>query len=140
MSDVEATLPRPGAANVARHEFASPGWMAQLRSAIDAAIGAAEDPSTISFCSLGWHVRIANGAIDFREEPARDVDACIEGDCEAIAPIARLLVGGDPAREAEINRLAADAMAAGKFSITGNLASMPAALAGLHDAVAGFTA
>jgi hypothetical protein len=129
--------------------------MAQLRLAIDVAIGAAEDPSTISFSlseqynnvpghlspagSLGWHVRIANGAIDFREEPARDVDACIEGDYEAILPIARLLVGGDPAREAEINRLAADAMAAGKFSITGNLASMPAALAGLHDAVAGFT-
>lgn len=134
-------------------EFASPGWMSAIKSKLEAF--AARDPSvTLSICEvftgaprhldadgdgvIAWHCRIADGRATFADGEADDVDIKNIADYAAILPFARLIL--TPESRADYERMASEAMAAGKLQRIGDMSKIPPALHGLHNEMAVITA
>ncbi len=140
-----------------KFDFGSSGWLDVLRGAYEEAVanGGDEARSTsFTMCEvytdvpadleptgrIAWHCRLHEGVVAFKpfDEPAADVHLTL--DYASVLPMGRLVVDGNAEKEAEMQRMAATAVRAGKFIVKGDLRKRPAFLAGVHDAVARMTA
>jgi hypothetical protein len=132
-------------------EFAGPGWMAAIKEKLERL--AARDASiTLSICevftgsprhlaesgTIAWHCRIADGRVMFADGVADDVDIKNIADYQAILPFARLQI--TEASRPEYERMAGEAMAAGKLQRIGDMTKIPPSLHGLHNEMAVITA
>jgi hypothetical protein len=93
---------------------------------------------------LAWSYSVANGRLTFALEERDDVDLKIVGDYDAILPIARLRVGGDPQRQAELQAMSAELVQAGRLAFPRRAAPPegldPHPFDTIHDAIARLTA
>src|SRR6478609_2903612 len=71
---------------------------------------------------LGWTCRIADGVVvEFSRSPRPDVDLRVRLDYALFDELARIVVDGDPAREADMGERAGTAVAAGRMHVDGSL-------------------
>ncbi len=141
-----------------RYEFASREWFAALHAIFceRAAIAAQTDPGfRASTCEvftdppghllapgqskLAWNCRIEGAKVDFALEEVDDAATKIIGDYATLVPLARYVVDGDPAREAELEGLLGKAVAAGKITVVSR-PQAPSPLGSVHDAICELTA
>jgi hypothetical protein len=141
-----------------KYEFASREWFAALHAIFceRAAIAAQTDPGfRTSTCevftdpphhllspgqsSLAWNCRIEGVRVDFALGEVDGTATKITGDYATLVPLARYVVDGDPAREAELERLLGQAVAAGKITVVSR-APTAGRLGSVHDAICALTA
>ena len=140
-----------------KYEFASPLWMAALHGVIAERV-ARELPDkpdlVMSICEVfdgapahiapdgvaAWSCVVEDGAVDFRPAARGDVAVQVRADYAAVVPLGRYVVGGDPARQAELTAMGAAIAAAGKLRRTGERPPPERALSSIHDAIARLTA
>jgi hypothetical protein len=138
-------------------EFASPQWLAALQKAYEdatASAGPAASGVAFTMCevytgvpshlsssgTLAWKSTVKDGVVVFKHEDDPAADLHVTVDYASVLPLGRLVVEGDPKAEAEMNRIAGEAIRAGKFTVKGDAAKRPAFLAGVHDRMARITA
>jgi hypothetical protein len=129
---------------VEKHEFMSAGWIAMAREQITRAL-AATDLQGVDFTlceeftnapahlgqngdgTVGFCLRIADGAVEVTDRPSADADLRLISDYAEALPIARATDAraADPA-------LMQERIAAGKLTVIGSAAGAPAALAALN--------
>lgn len=90
--------------------------------------------------TVAWHVTFVDGEAHFAFGEPAHADSQLRLDYTSTLPLARYIVGDDPARQAEFQRLIGEATAAGKFSVETGDRGRLAALDGFHDEAAHFTA
>ncbi len=141
-----------------KYEFASREWFAALHAIFceRAAIAATTDPDfRTSTCEvftnppghllapgrteLAWRCRIRGAEVDFALEESDEVETKIIGDYATLVPLAHYIVGGDPAREAELEGLLGQAVAAGKIKVV-RRSTAASPLGSVHDAICKLTA
>ncbi len=141
-----------------KYEFGSPEWFAALHAILceRAAIAARENPGfRQSTCEvftdppkrllppgaqkLAWHCRIEGAKVEFARTEIDDADTKIVGDYDTLLPFSHFVVNGDPAREKELERLLAEAVAAGKVHVV-RRAQGSGAMGSVHDAICLLTA
>lgn len=88
---------------------------------------------------LAWHCSIRGAKVDFSLTETEDAETKIVGDYNTLAPFAHFVTGGDPGREAELERLLGQAVAAGKVKIV-KRSTRPSPLGSVHDAICVLTA
>ena len=138
------------------YEFMSSTWFAALHGIIAERVArvAATVDVTFSVCevaldpprhlspngaSLAWSYKVAGGEVVFSQVEADDVDLKIEGDYAALASLAPLVIGADPAA-AEAYRAASEALvAAGRVRVREIAPRLPQ-IGSFHDAIAALTA
>lgn len=131
-------------------------WIDELRAAFESTLAnAGDDATTVHFSiseqydsppgdltpadgPLGWTCRIALGSIvGFDRSPQSDVDVRVRLDYEVFDELARIVVDGDPARQAQMDGRAGEAVQAGRMTIAGSTAAAPPWLmATVHDTMA----
>jgi hypothetical protein len=143
--------------NIEKHEFASPGWLALVRSiTTDQVAGNAADLIGAKFgiCEVytdvptrldqsgrvAWHFYLLDDHLDWALGEVDDVDFKVVAPWSVIQPLARLVVAGDKAVRRDMNAAMEQAVQAGLAAIKGSSANGPRALAPLHDLIAGRTA
>ena len=138
-------------------EFASTAWIDAIRAAITAELAAEGDAArSINFSvselytdtpvhispdgQVGWSCRIADGQVAFQHARDPDADIVMVGEYAAIQQLARIVVAGDPDRQAELERMMAEALESGRMRIDGDVTRAPPAMNAVHDDVASRTA
>jgi len=147
------TSPSPGLA----YEFMSPAWLAALHGVISERVGraaGAEPDMTFSVCEvaldppahlspdgapLAWCCKVVRGQVAFTARPADDVDLKVEGDYAALASLAPIVVGDDPAAAERMRKAGEALVAAGRIRVRG-AANRPESIGSFHDAIARLTA
>jgi hypothetical protein len=141
-----------------KYEFASREWFAALHAIFceRATIAAKTHPDfRVSTCEvfenppahllepgqtrLAWHCKIKGAEVHFALSESDDVETKIIGDYATIAPLSRYVAHGDPKREAELEQLLGQAVAAGKIKIV-KRATGASPLGSVHDAICALTA
>ena len=69
--------------------------------------------------SIGWHLRIRDGAVEVRDATLADATVRIVADYATVEPIARTVLGHEAAVRHSVDRLLADARTAGRFAMYG---------------------
>jgi hypothetical protein len=87
--------------------------------------------------AIAWAFR--GGDLRFALEETTDVDLYVEAEWAVIEPLARTVVGTDPAVRAQVDAATAEAIRAGRFRVA-RRGPVPAFLAELHDDLARHTA
>ncbi len=139
-----------------RFEFCSVEWVRCLRSYIAGHLADLDlSGVTMSFSkelinppphlvtkgatSLGWHFRLADGALSVEESPLREADQRMVGDNATVVELARL-----PYSDSEIGTLAQKALDQGTLLYEGDASGadrrVVRAIKGLHDHLAQRTA
>ena len=139
----------------AKMEFGSKAWTEKLRSVIEEAVAASTEDVDYSISEvyldppahlrgsdvdLGWHARVGGGRVQFEFTPSADVDVHVAADYASILPLARLVCGDDPSRQAERDRLMGELVGSGKLQVVGDLSKRPSILDHVHDHMAAVTA
>jgi hypothetical protein len=141
-----------------KYEFASREWFAALHAIFSerAAAAAQTNPDLrVSTCEvfenppahllepgqtkLAWHCQINGANVHFALSESDDVETKIIGDYATLVPLSHYVVNGDPKREAELEQLLGQAVAAGKIKVI-KRASGTGPLGSVHDAICRLTA
>jgi hypothetical protein len=88
---------------------------------------------------VGWRSVLERGQVDFAATPDEGADIVIEVDYSFLCEMLREFDHSDELAARERRAAVAAAAAAGRFQVHGDLRRGPAALAGLHDAIAART-
>jgi hypothetical protein len=135
-------------------EFASPQWLATLKSMIERYMALAGPELKLSICEvftgappnldkngdgvIAWHCRIAEGRLEFAEGEIDDADIKTVADYAFILPFARMRL--EPGAMDEYQRLQEAGAAAGKVRHHGDRTRVPPAFYGMHNELAELTA
>ncbi len=134
-------------------EFGTTAWIDALGDVFRAAIeGAGESAGSITFSiselytdvpahissagQAGWACRITDGQVAFQHAADPSADIVIESDWATVQPLARIVVDGDPGRQAEIDGMMAEAIESGRMRVEGDITAFPEAIGTVHDEIA----
>ncbi|MBI1199269.1 MAG: hypothetical protein GC203_15520 [Phenylobacterium sp.] len=140
---------------MAKVEFASPEWLAALKSMLDRYAAAAGPGVTLSICEvftgvpshldakgdgrIAWHCRIENGRLTtFAEGEIDAADIKTVADYDFILPFARMKL--EPGGNDEYQRQQAEGARLGKVAHSGDRSKVPPAFYGMHNELAEMTA
>jgi hypothetical protein len=135
-------------------EFAGPEWMAAIEAKFRRFAEGPGRDIKLSICEvftdvpshldrdgngrIAWHCHIGDGKLAFAYGEIDQADIKNIADYQTILPFARLML--TPETQEAYQRMAAEAMAAGKLKRLGDPAKIPASLHGLHNEMAEITA
>jgi hypothetical protein len=141
-----------------KYEFGGPEWTEVLRAAWQAALDRMGDSAagiTVSISEhyldppahlapptgeLGWRAEIKEGRFLFDPTPSHDVDIDIEADYKSILPLARLVLGTDPEKQATREQMVGELVSSGKLVVRGDMSVLAGVTESVHDSVAVVTA
>jgi len=135
-------------------EFASPEWLATLKSMIKRYMEKAGPGVTLSICEvftgvpkhldkhgngvISWYCRIGDGKLTFEDGEIPDADIKSVADYAFILPFARMKV--EPSTMVEYEKMQAEGVRTGKLTREGDRSKVPPAFYGMHNELAEITA
>jgi hypothetical protein len=118
-----------------RHEAPDVGWsICEVFTDPPPALSPAGAP-------LAWHCIVRGGELlSFGASVRDDVEFKVVADYDSIVPLGRYDTRGEPERAAELSRMSAALVAAGRMQVTGDRSGRDPRIGGFHDLIAQVTA